>query len=105
MLQICQNSEVRELKAVYAVFNGTNPIIGNRQIGPVPVTSDNYSVTHDKAWFGAKHNLKKIHSGQLVNIIIEFQTLDDNSSSKVRALCWTMLNLFKMTDLINRTMI
>ena len=57
-LQICQNNEVTEVKLVYAIFNNREMLVGNRQMGPVPIINDNYSITHDKAKFGIKHVLK-----------------------------------------------
>lgn len=89
-----QRDICNQIKAAYAVFNNGDMIVGNKFMGPVLVTPDNYSVTHEKAHFGTKHAIKLIEPDRNTNLIIEMQIPDRRNPNRFKALGWSLINLF-----------
>ena len=83
-----------QIKAAYAVFTAGEMVIGNKHMGPVLVTPDTYSVTHEKAQFSMKHNLKLIEAEKNTNLIVEVQIPDRKDPNRFKALGWSLMNLF-----------
>lgn len=74
-------------------------LIGNKQFGPVLVSPDSNSFTHNKAIFGMNQNIRFISKDKDTNLIIELQTKDLNGTV---ALGWTLINIFNsMNDTLN----
>ena len=73
-------------------------IVGNKQMGPVLTSPDSFSVTHDKAVFGAKHVIKQVAPDPGMKLVIEVQIPDKFNGSKFTALSWTLHNLFYLIN-------
>jgi len=89
-----QRGLCNQIKCAYAVFNSGEMIVGNKHMGPVLITPDPFSVTHEKGKFSMKHAIKLIYPERNTNLIIEIQIPDRTNPNKFKALGWTLLNLF-----------
>ena len=83
-----------QMKIAYAIFNKGEIIVGNKQLGPVLTTPEEYSVMNQRAQFSKKAIIKDIEPDIDTNIIIEVQIPENMNSYSYEALGWTLLNLF-----------
>lgn len=91
-------SDFGEIKLVYAIFCNDQMLVGNQQMGPVLVSPDTYSVTHNKAVFSMKQTVKNIITDPANKLVIEIQAQGKKNYGKFNAISWTMANLFNSVD-------
>jgi hypothetical protein len=70
-------------------------LVGNKQFGPVLLSPDSNSLSHNKAIFGRNHKIRFISLDKNTNIIIELQTQNQNGTT---ALGWTLINIFNYAN-------